>query len=357
VTTAILVIDNRAQGRNAIALRLNSALEPAPMPGYYRFSDEIAAEIVHLLKQLAEADDYLANPVGSDVKSLVGNDGEINYSCLTYWLKKQGTTEKFDRTVVKRLLEPGERNLYRRGVGRTEYLDNLVNAVNKLCDTSCAKPESGAEIKRKLEEKGLGRVEFDAYWDEDNDTFPSGHVEIADFPSTYTGPKKEDSQDDEVGSAPLPKGPAAGQRPHVPYPSRSQERSQPGPNLGEETSVDATPLPSEAETQIIKTIPMVSSQSPLSPELSPRDFKELRQLIKSVYQSHARLEMFVEEYIERGIALWGREDDLDIAASKLIRWAEAQGRLPELLNALMEDAPNRGDIQMFCQQLLASFLG
>jgi hypothetical protein len=88
-------------------------------------------------------------------------------------------------------------------------------------------------------------------------------------------------------------------------------------------------------------------------ELPPKEFKALRRAIQSVYTSHARLQLFVDENIERGLALWGPEDELDVAVSKLIRWAEGHGRLPDLLNGLKEDVPGRDDILVLCDEILA----
>jgi endonuclease G, mitochondrial len=86
--------------------------------------------------------------------------------------------------------------------------------------------------------------------------------------------------------------------------------------------------------------------------LSKDDRKALREAMQLVYPSLGSLELFVDEELNRNLAVVGGSGTLDKVIFNLIGWAIAKGYIDDLILALQRDTQNRSDIQQFCTQVL-----
>ncbi len=87
-------------------------------------------------------------------------------------------------------------------------------------------------------------------------------------------------------------------------------------------------------------------------DLSNRDRRALREAIQSAYPDRASLEIFVDEQLNRNLAVVAGEGKLDHVVHKLIENAIAKGYHEALILSLASDSPGRPDIQHLCQRVL-----
>lgn len=87
-------------------------------------------------------------------------------------------------------------------------------------------------------------------------------------------------------------------------------------------------------------------------ELSKEDRKALREAILSAYPDRDSLEMFVDEELNRKLAVVAGYGKHDQVVFELIQWSIAKGYTEDLILALQRDTQNRFDIQKLCGQVL-----
>jgi endonuclease G, mitochondrial len=86
--------------------------------------------------------------------------------------------------------------------------------------------------------------------------------------------------------------------------------------------------------------------------LSSDDRQQLREAIQSAYPAQEDLEIFVDEKLNRNLAVIASGGKLSTIVYKLIQWAIAKGYIDDLILALAKDTGNRADIQVFCAHVL-----
>lgn len=87
-------------------------------------------------------------------------------------------------------------------------------------------------------------------------------------------------------------------------------------------------------------------------ELSNDDRSVLRKAMQSVYPDRPSLEIFVDEQLDRNLAVeagYGKHDQVTFA---LIKQAIAKGYIEDLILALAADVEGRPDIQQLCRRVL-----
>lgn len=91
-------------------------------------------------------------------------------------------------------------------------------------------------------------------------------------------------------------------------------------------------------------------------ELSESDRKALREAIQSAYPSLDDLALFLDEALNKNLAVEAGTGRLNIVTSNLIKRAIARGYIEELILKIASDVPDRKDIQRLCAQVLRQHL-
>lgn len=90
--------------------------------------------------------------------------------------------------------------------------------------------------------------------------------------------------------------------------------------------------------------------------LSKDERKQLREAILSAYPDPGDLKIFVNQELDRILAVVGGSGKHGVVIFNLIQWAIAKGYIEDLILALAKDNENRADIQKFCAQVLRQHL-
>ncbi len=90
--------------------------------------------------------------------------------------------------------------------------------------------------------------------------------------------------------------------------------------------------------------------------LSKDERKQLREAIQSAYPDPDDLEIFVDNELNRSLAVVAGRGKYDKVVFNLIKWAIAKGYIEDLILALAKDTDNRDDIQQFCARVLRQHL-
>ena len=73
--------------------------------------------------------------------------------------------------------------------------------------------------------------------------------------------------------------------------------------------------------------------------LEPKQREQLYKALITAFPSHGALAMFVSFGLNEDLATIAPQDSPSISVWELIRWAEAQGRIRELVQAAVEQNP------------------
>jgi endonuclease G, mitochondrial len=87
-------------------------------------------------------------------------------------------------------------------------------------------------------------------------------------------------------------------------------------------------------------------------KLSNDERKQLREAIESTYPDPADLEIFVDENLNKNLAVIAGSGKHSTVVFELIKWAIAKGYIEDLILALAKDNPDRSDILRFCALIL-----
>lgn len=90
--------------------------------------------------------------------------------------------------------------------------------------------------------------------------------------------------------------------------------------------------------------------------LTGTERRALREAIQSAYLSHDELDLFLNEALDKNLAIEAGTGRLDIVTSKLIRQAIAKGYIEALILAVANAVPEREDIQQLCARVLCQRL-
>ena len=86
-------------------------------------------------------------------------------------------------------------------------------------------------------------------------------------------------------------------------------------------------------------------------QLSGQQSKQLRKAILSAYPEPGGLEILVGDELDENLAAIAGGSNYTQKVFKLIQWAEAKGRLDDLVVALYEDTPDNPDLKRFCEPI------
>lgn len=82
--------------------------------------------------------------------------------------------------------------------------------------------------------------------------------------------------------------------------------------------------------------------------------KAFREALQEVYPSAPELEQFVDEELNKNLAVVAGGDNLQATAHGLVKWAKAKGRLDEVYEAFKQENPRHGVIEKLERQALVS---
>ena len=91
--------------------------------------------------------------------------------------------------------------------------------------------------------------------------------------------------------------------------------------------------------------------------LSGEDFKKLQDAILQAYPNKSDLEQMVRFYLDENLDAIARgQTTTEIIYSLINDWVEPQGKLQDLLIAVLKDRPNKLDLQETLDKLLEKIL-
>jgi len=86
-------------------------------------------------------------------------------------------------------------------------------------------------------------------------------------------------------------------------------------------------------------------------KLTKEQFREFQQYLKTIYITDEELAVFVRHSLNKNINEFAGSNNLNTKTFQLLNWAEAKGRIIELIEAFANENPNNKGVQDLCKSI------